>query len=546
MKNILSFLIAFICSLTAVGQTSAPYESPKLVVGIVVDQMRYDYITRYWERYREDGFKRMIREGFNARNHHFNYVPTYTGPGHTSVYTGTTPAVHGIIGNDWYDKTIDKSVYCAGDDNVTPVGTQDAAGKMSPHRMKTTTVTDQLKLATQSRSKVIGIALKDRGAILPAGHTADAAYWFHGKNEGAWITSSYYMEELPKWVKDFNKAKSVSKYKKEWNTLYDIHTYVASGSDDNTFEGKFKGENAPVFPHNLPNLWKDNGSYDILKATPFGNSITTDFALAALEGEQLGQGKTTDFLAISYSSPDYIGHSFGVNSIEVEDCYLRLDLELARLFSALDSRVGKGNYTVFLTADHGAVHVPAYLKSLNIPAGYFEKNEFVGRLKNFLKNKFNSDKLIKNVSNNQLFLDYDELAAINQSAKEVQEAIAEEILNYDGIAEVYTAHSMKTQHYTEGMAYMLQKGFNHKRSGDVLVVLDASFISYSRTGSTHGSGFNYDTQVPFLMFGNGIKQGSTTRRTEIPDIAPTVAALLGIAYPNGTTGNPVGEALIEK
>lgn len=382
--------------------------------------------------------------------------------------------------------------------------------------------------------------------FLPAGHTADAAYWFHGKNEGAWITSSYYMEELPKWVKDFNKAKSVSKYKKEWNTLYDIHTYVASGSDDNTFEGKFKGENAPVFPHNLPNLWKDNGSYDILKATPFGNSITTDFALAALEGEQLGQGKTTDFLAISYSSPDYIGHSFGVNSIEVEDCYLRLDLELARLFSALDSRVGKGNYTVFLTADHGAVHVPAYLKSLNIPAGYFEKNEFVGRLKNFLKNKFNSDKLIKNVSNNQLFLDYDELAAINQSAKEVQEAIAEEILNYDGIAEVYTAHSMKTQHYTEGMAYMLQKGFNHKRSGDVLVVLDASFISYSRTGSTHGSGFNYDTQVPFLMFGNGIKQGSTTRRTEIPDIAPTVAALLGIAYPNGTTGNPVGEALIEK
>ncbi|ETN96617.1 alkaline phosphatase PafA [Zhouia amylolytica] len=519
------------------------YKKPKLVVGIVVDQMRYDYLPRFWNRYGDGGFKRMVAEGFNCKNNHFNYVPTYTGPGHASVYTGTTPAFHGIIANDWYDKTIDESVYCAQDDNVNSVGTNSDAGKMSPNRMITTTVTDQLRLATQMRGKVIGIAIKDRGAILPAGHSANAAYWFHGKDEGAFISSTYYMDELPKWVTRFNKSDAAKQYKKEWNTLYDIETYTASGTDKNNFEGKFKGEKDAVFPHKLNKLWKENNEYDIIKATPFGNSLTTDFAIAAIEGEELGKDDETDFLAVSFSSTDYVGHQFGVNSVEIEDTYLRLDQDLERLFNKLDQEVGKGNYSVFLTADHAAVHVPAYLESVKIPGGYFSTSDFKVKLNEFLQVEYGAKGLVKNFSNFQIFLNYEKLEELDLDLAEVEEAIANEVVNYDGVFEVFTAQEMRKHDFTQPVPYLLQKGYNHKRSGDVMVVLEPGVISYSRTGSTHGSNFNYDTHAPLLFFGHGINHGETTERTEIPDIAPTISALLGIAFPNATTGNPISEVI---
>ena len=301
---------------------------PKLVVGIVVDQMRYDYLTRFESKLGEGGFKRMMREGFNCKNNHFNYVPTYTGPGHTSVYTGTTPKYHGIISNNWYDKDLKTSVYCAQDDSVSSVGTEGKAGKMSPHRMLTTSFADENRLFTQMRGKTIGIAIKDRGAILPAGHTANAAYWFHGMDEGVWITSTFYREDLPDWVKTFNASRSVDSYFKVWDTFMPIESYIESGSDLNDFERGFTGKSTATFPYDLASLKSENGGYDILKTTAYGNSMTLDFALAALKGEALGQDDDTDVLAVSFSSTDYVGHNFGVNSKEVEDTYVRLDRDL--------------------------------------------------------------------------------------------------------------------------------------------------------------------------------------------------------------------------
>ena len=516
---------------------------PKLVVGIVVDQMRYDYLPRFWHSYGEGGFKRMVAEGFNCKNNHFNYIPTYTAPGHASVYTGTTPAYHGIIANNWYEKETDKMVYCTDDETVMPVGTTDNLGKMSPRRMQTTSVADQLRLATQMQAKVIGISIKDRGAILAAGHTANAAYWFRSGEEGHFITSSYYMNTLPDWVNAFNTSGKADEYIKVWNTLYDIDTYKESGPDNNPYEGKFNGESAPVFPHDLPKLKAENDNYGILNYTPFGNSLTTDFALAAIDGEKLGEDDITDFLAISYSATDYVGHRFGAHSKEVQDTYLRLDKDLERLFKALDEKVGKGNYTVFLTADHGAVHAPSYLQSLKIPAGYFDGLAFRTKLDSFLTARFKTDKLIKNISNNQLFLDVETLKRLRLETETVEKAIAGEIRNYKDIAAVYTGTGMKTQNYTQGLGYVLQKGYHPKRSGNVLLVLDPAVVSYPETGSTHGSGFTYDTHVPLLFFGKGIRHGETTGRTEISDIAPTVSALLGIAFPNGATGNPIGEVM---
>ncbi len=541
-----SFLFVLTFSFSVLAQ-EAPSNAlvktqPNLVVGIVVDQMRYDYLSRFWDGYGNDGFKRLLREGFNFKNNHYNYAPTSTGPGHASVYTGTTPATHGIIGNNWYDKEIGASVYCVADNTYRSIGTETSAGQMSPKQLLTTTVTDQLRLSNQGKSKVIAIALKDRGAVLPGGHMANAAYWFQGKNEGHWISSSFYMDRLPRWVDTFNKSEAAAAYKKSWDLLKPAKDYVG-GPDKTPYDGAFKGEAAAVFPHDIPSLWEQNGQFDILKGTAYGNSLTTDFALAALEGEALGKGIHTDFLAISYSSTDYVGHQFGVNSREVEDTYYRLDQDIARLLKALDKQVGKGNYTLFLTADHAAVQVPSFLKDQRIPADYFDSKASLGRVKEYVSETYGSDEIIENISNDQIFFNRPLLKNLEIELDDIQEDVAHFMLLDPSIERAYTATQMWEQEYSRGLPYILQNGYNLKRSGDVLFVLKPAVISYSRTGSTHGSPQIYDTHTPLLFFGKGIKKGATVSRSEIPDIAPTIAALLGIAFPNGTTGKPLTAVL---
>lgn len=522
---------------TSISETNT---RPKLIVGIVVDQMRYDYLTRFDAKFGTGGFKRMMGEGFNCKNNHFNYVPTYTGPGHASIYTGTTPKYHGIIGNNFYDKEIKEMVYCAQDDKMNSIGTTDKAGKMSPRRMQTTTFGDENRLFTQMRGKTIGVSLKDRGAILPAGHTANAAYWFHGRDEGSWITSSFYMNTLPQWVTEFNSSTRTESYLKEWNTLYDISTYSESGSDENIFEGGFKGKEKATFPYDLKALSKENRGFDILKATPYGNSLTTDFAMAAIKGENLGVDDITDVLAVSFSATDYVGHNFGVNSKEIEDTYIRLDKDLERFFNYLDATVGKGEYTVFLTADHGAVDVPAYLQSVNVPAGYVDNKDRKEKFNAFLIKTYGTKDIVENISNNQIFLDREKVKVLGLNLIDVQNAIAMEQLTYKNVSKVYTANAMSSTSFSTGVEELLQNGFNQKRSGDVILVNDTAFISYGKTGSTHGSGLNYDTHVPLLFFGKGIKHGETYNKTIITDIAPTMSALLGISFPNGATGQPLG------
>lgn len=542
-KNVFYFIVGLTLILSCKAQNKTNFKenntNPKLVVGIVIDQMRYDYLTRFYNKYGDGGFKRMMNEGFNCKNTHYNYVPTYTGPGHTSIYTGTTPKYHGVIANDWFDKEAKKMVYCAGDDAMQSVGADTDDGQMSPHRMKTTTFADENRLFTQMRGKTIGISVKDRGAILPAGHTANAAYWFYGKDKGYFISSSFYMNSLPKWVNDFNASDAAKSYLKPWNTLYPIETYVESGSDLNTFEGGFRGKDTATFPYDLNTLKEKNGGFDILKITAYGNSIVADFAIAAITGEQLGQDNDTDVLAVSFSSTDYVGHNFGVNSKEIEDTYIRLDKDLERFFKVLDAKVGRGNYTVFLTADHAAIDVPSYLQTLKIPAGYVDAKSYRTKLTQFVKNTFGTEEVIENISNNQIFLNRAKIKELDLDLDDVQEAIVNELINYPNIDKAYTATSMGSTEFSIGIEALLQKGYNQKRSGDVIYIYDPAFISYGKTGSTHGSGLNYDTHVPLLFFGKGIKHGKTLQKTEITDIAPTMSALLGTSFPNGSIGQPL-------
>ena len=392
------------------------------------------------------------------------------------------------------------------------------------------------------RSKVIGVSLKDRGAILPAGHSANAAYWFRGKDAGKFITSTYYGTKLPDWVIKFNTT--VDDYMKVWNTVLPINEYVESGADQNNFEHSFEGKESATFPYDLEVLSAKNDGYDILKATPFGNEILTDFAIEAIKNEALGVDDITDFLTVSYSSTDYVGHQFGVNSVEVEDTYLRLDKDLEKLFQYLDMQVGKGEYTVFLTADHGAVNVPNYLKSQKIPAGYFNKKEFTTEVKKSLINKFKIDGLVNNISNNQIFLDRELIKNHNLNLIDIQEFLTQEIVLYKHIDKAYSAKTLSSSQFVSGVGALVQNGYNQKHSGDVVFVLEPAVISYPEKGSTHGSSFSYDTHVPLLFYGNGINKGSSLMKTEVIDIAPTISALLGISFPNGCTGQPLEKILI--
>ena len=544
MKKFIFFLLVSAFSSIGCKSQEIKQQKPKLVIGIVIDQMRYDYLTRYIDRYSEDGFKRLLKNGFSIENAYYNYIPTYTAVGHASIYTGTTPDNHGIISNNWYDKFLKKSIYCVDDNNYKTVGNSGDRGRKSPFRMHTTTVTDQLHLAQNMNGKTIGIAIKDRSAILPAGHTANGAYWFDGGKNGQWISSTFYMDSLPKWVTDFNNSGKANGYlENPWNTLYDINTYTNSIIDDNVFEGKFKGETTTSFPHNIPHLRAKNGDFDILKGIPSGNSFTADFTKAAIIGEKLGKGKFTDFLTVSFSSTDYIGHQFGPASKEIEDTYLRLDKDLADLLAFLDKQVGQNNYTVFLTADHAAVDVPAYLQSLKIPAHYFDVKKFRQNVLAITKKYFNSIELIENISNYQIFLDKQKIESLGLDKNTVAEKLVEEVITLEGIYKAVTAKTLQTSRFTDGIMNSLQNGYNQKFSGDVMLIPYPATLTRGRTGTSHGSGYSYDTHIPMIFYGNGIKKGISKKRYEIIDIAPTIANLLKIEDPNSSTGKIIDEAL---
>ncbi|MFC3881980.1 alkaline phosphatase PafA [Algoriphagus namhaensis] len=541
MKKIWMILgVALFFSLNLAAQNSP--KKPKLVVGIVVDQMRQEYLYKYAARYGEDGFKRLMGDGFMMKNAHYNYIPTYTGPGHASVYTGTTPAVHGIIGNSWYSRKLNAAIYCAGDSTVSAVGGSQASGQISPRNMLTTTITDELRFSNNKKSKVVGIAIKDRGASLPAGHLGDA-YWYDS-GTGEFMTSTYYSDALPKWVEDFNGRELAAKYlENTWNTLYPVDSYVNSIADNNDFEVGFGGKETPTFPYNLAELKAQNGELGMVATTPYGNTLTLDFAYAALEGEQLGMRGETDFLALSFSTPDYIGHRFGPTSVELEDNYLRLDQEIAKFLNYLDQTYGKGEYLIFLTADHGVADIATYMMSENVPAGNFRLSYVNGVLKAYFNEVYGEGEWIKNFSNDQIFLNTDLAIEKDIDIDDMEEAAARFMLRFNGVKEVYTSTAMRNVDFTEGSAALLQNGYNHKASGELLVILEPGWLTGGPRGTTHGTGFSYDTHVPILFYGWGVKAGSSSRKVAITDIAPTLSMMLGIRLPNGSTGQPLLEIL---
>lgn len=536
----------FLCASAPKGkQETLP--RPKLVVGIVIDQMRWDYLYRYYDRYGNGGFRRMLREGVSCENTMLVHLPSYTAVGHATLYTGTTPAIHGIAANDFTDRQSGHSMYCVSDREVETVGSASGAGHMSPRNLLASTITDELRIASNFRSKVIGISLKDRASILPAGHAANAAYWYDSSN-GAFITSTFYMKELPQWLKNFNaKDRPRALMHGLWNTLYPAETYTASTPDDSPYESAYLRGMRPTLPVDMDTLFARRG-YDIVKSLPAGNTLTLEMARAAIEGESLGQDDQTDFLAISCSSTDYIGHQFGPNSVEIEDTYLRLDKDLSDFFQYLDRAIGKGQYTVFLSADHAATNNLSFQQDHGLTVDGFHIPAAEKALRDTLQSRYGNPKLIKGISNYQVVLDYEAIRQAGLDKEDVKQTLILALEKQPRVAYAIDQEKVDIAPLPDPIKEKVRNGYNRRRSGEIQILVDPGchevWSGSPYRGATHGTWNTADTHIPLLFMGWGIQPiGRLFREIRMTDLAPTIATLLRIQMPNGCIGNVIPEVL---
>lgn len=515
-------------------------DRPKLVVGFVVDQMRWDYLYRFYDRFSKGGFKRLINDGFSAENTLIPYVPTQTACGHASIYTGSVPALNGIIANSWYDPMVGRDMYCVEDKSQKTVGSTSNAGLMSPKNLQVNTITDELRIATNFQAKVISVSMKDRGSILPGGHSANGAYWHDGMS-GNWITSTHYMDKLPTWVNEYNALKEGDKFfAKNWNTLYPIETYLNSDSNNVSYEGRFKDETESSFPHITKQYIGKNN--EMIKSLPYGNTMTIDFAKLAVEKEGLGKDDITDFLAISCSSTDYIGHQFGPNSIEIEDTYLRLDKDLEELFNYLDKTVGKGNYLFFISADHGVAHAPEFLAKNKIPAERFTSRSLYRSLDTLMQQKFQLKKSIVTITNDQVIFDKEVIENSKLDFTMVKNAAINHLKKQKSVSNAIDLTNLQNTTLPAELKTRLANGYNPKLSGDIQIINHAAWYnSSSPSGIGHGGWYNYDSHIPLVFMGWNIKPGKTSKQYYMTDITATLATMLRIQMPNGSIGNPITE-----
>ncbi len=521
-----------------------PPEKPKLIIGIVIDQMRYDYIYRYWDKFEEGGFKRLINEGTYCKNANLNYLFTQSAPGYATIATGTNPARHGIVSSHWYLRLKDEMMYCTFDPDVIPVGGSYEAGQNSPKNLLPTTLGDELRLSNNFKSKVFGIGLKDYTAIFSAGHAANAAFWYDDKT-GTWMTSTFYLDSLPDWLEHFNEKQLPDLYlDRVWNTLLPVEEYTESLHDTSNYELGFNGQT--YFPYDLSKISRidrKRKDYSILRFTPFGNTFAKDLALATIIEEQLGVDEYPDLLTLAFSVTESIGLRFGPNSVEMEDAFIRLDRDIAHLLQFIDKNIGKKNVLIYLTSNHGVSIVPKYLKDKKIPAGYFNHNQAIPLLRSYLNLIYDKGHWVKSYKQQQIFLNQTLIEDSRISLEEIQTRIAQFMIQFTGVANAMTASTLQTNNFTHGIFQKMQNGFNQKRSGDIILNLEPGWVGKDENVTNHNSAYTYDTHVPLIWFGWRINRSNISRPVDITDIAPTITNFLNILAPNACTGKPILELI---
>lgn len=539
-----ALILAYNANLTGQG-VYLPPDRPKLIVGIVVEQLRYDQIEKLRDKFSDNGIKKLINEGTFFRNASFDFMLTQSAPGYSTIATGTEPTYHGITSDSWYLPLKNEFIYCTKDISVNPVGGSYESGLHSPVNLQASTFADELKMSTKNKAKVFSVGVKDFTAIFSAGHAADGAFWFDNTT-GTWMSSSYYMSSLPLWVNDFNAMKNSESYlDAPWILSHPASDYSDCMPDSNKFETGFGGRN--YFPYDLkklsqPGSRRSQRDYSLLRETPFADSYTTDFAIRLLENEALGMDDITDFLSICYSSTDYIGHRFGPSSVESADAILRLDKDIETLLNWLNDKIGKKNLLVYFTSAHGISEIPPIMESTRIPAGYFNKNQALQLLRTYLNATYGEGNWVKGYSERQIFLNRTLIEDAGIQLEDIQKKVARFLIQFTGIASAFPYSAFEANDYGNGHLRKIINSFSPLRSGDVIITLNPGWVEKKDDQVTdNNSPYEYDSHVPLIWYGWTVNRATVMRKVNMTDIAATLSSLCKVPYPNSCTGEPMPE-----
>lgn len=549
-KNVLRraatiFLMVIIYTRISGQGAYLPPEKPRLVIGIVVEQLRYDQVEKFRSRLSDNGIKKLLNEGTYFQNASFQYMLTQSAPGYATISTGTEPALHGITSDNWYLPLKNELIFCTKDISVNPVGGSYEAGLHSPVNLQASTFSDELKMATNRKARVYSVGMREYAAILSAGHSADGVFWYDNTS-GTWMTSTYYGNYLPDWVTDFNALDLPASFlNSTWSLMRPSEDYSDCLPDSNIFESGFGGRN--FFPYNLKKLSAKGSNnqrrdFSLLRETPFADSFTTRFAIRLMEKEKLGKDDITDYLSICYSSTDYIGHRFGPSSVEMGDAIFMLDRDIADLLTFVDDSLGKKNVLIYFTSSHGVSEIPSVLENNRIPAGYFKQNQALQLLRSYLNVVYGEGDWVKGYSEKQIFLNRTLIEDARIPLEEIQKKVSRFLVQFTGVASAYPYSAFEANDFGNGNLKRIINNFSPQRSGDVIVTLNPGWVEKEGDYVTnHNSPYEYDSHVPLIWYGWAANRSTVSRKVNMTDIAVTLSALCKVPFPNASVGEPLFE-----
>ncbi len=548
LKRAAIIIITFFIILKAEGQGAyIPPDKPTLVIGIIVEQLRYDQLEKFRNRLSENGIRRLLNEGTYFQNASFQYILTQSSSGHATISTGAEPSLHGITSDNWYVPLKNELIYCTKDLSVNPVGGSFESGLHSPVNLQSSTFSDELKMSTNKKARIFSVGMKESPVIFSAGHAADGAYWYDNTS-GTWMSSTYFIDSLPGWIADFNAMKYPEAYLTyPWTPIRPLADYSDCLPDSNKYESGFNGIN--YFPYDLKKISSKGRNnrdrdYSVLRETPFGNTFTTNFAIRLIEKENLGKDDVTDFLSICYTATDYIGHRFGPSSYEMADAILRLDMDIEDLLRYVNDNLGKRNVLIFFTASHGISEIPEVLENNRIPAGYFRQNQALQLLRSYLNAVYGEGDWIKGYSDKQIFLNRTLIEDSKISLDEVQKKVARFLVQFSGIATAYPYSAFEANDFGNGNLKRIINNFNPQRSGDVIITLNSGWVEKEDNYVTnHNSQYDYDSHVPLVWYGWAVNRATVSRKVNMTDIAATLSSLCKVPLPNACSGEPLFELL---
>ncbi len=546
MKKSTLIILLVLISLSSFSQTAyIPPEKPKLVIGIIVEQLRYDQLERIREILPDNGLKKLVNEGTYYRNASYDHLLTEAAPGYATISSGTSPSFHGITSDTWYHPFNDQMIFCVQDTKSSAIGGSFETGLFSPANLLSSTFADELKMASCGAAKVFGIGIREMGAILTAGHTANGAFWYDDRT-GTWMSSSYYTKELPGWLMDLNSMMLPVKYlNQSWTTLMEPSLYPGCQPDSNGIERGF--DNRSWFPYDLKTMSSEGRSanakrnYGLLRETPFADDFTTELAMRLIENEHLGQDEVTDYLSVTYSATDYIGHRFGPSSVETADALVRLDKNIRLLLEMLDKNLGKKNVLIYLVSAHGVAEIPAVLETGRIPAGYFRLNQSLQLLRSYLNAIYGQGDWIKGFHENQIFLNRALIEDSDINLEDIQRKVARFMVQFSGISSAVPCSTFEMSSYRSGLLLKMSNSYTPQRSGDVMISLNPGWVEKTDNVTGHNSSYEYDSHVPLIWYGWTASRASVTRSVSIRDLAVTLSVLCKVPLPNAASGEPLPE-----